>query len=393
MNITKDVQCKRLEKITSDPNQAWRVDETDLEGIANYDRRQELYDALLEATNYDFAPWILLNGEDRRRANIRFMSAIVNALDEALNAAEDPAVAAAAAKANANSSGNGEKVERDERYRTQEENDEIRRRNEEIAAAQHSMAPASSKYKIEPDRPTLVGVDYHLHLPAGSYRDALKAEQARFRELEFEMYRKRLALVCVYEGSDAGGKGGNYRRAAAAIDAKAYEVFTSPAPTKDELAHPFLWRYAALKVPRAGHCAFYDRSWYGRVLVERVEGFASPAEWGRAYDEINDFEKELIDWGAVLLKFWIEIDRDEQMRRFEARENTPEKQWKIVDEDWRNRDKYPQYREAVEDMFRLTSTVQAPWHLIEGNDKEYARIKALRIINAALEERLHGSSK
>ena len=141
-------------------------------------------------------------------------------------------------------------------------------------------------------------------------------------------------------------------------------------------------------MPPVGHIAIYDRSWYGRVLVERVEGFASPATWARAYNEINEFERDLVDWGAILLKFWVEIDREEQMARFTARAEDPDKQWKITDEDWRNRDKYPQYREAIEDMFRLTSTEFAPWTILESNDKLYARVKALRIINQALEARL-----
>ena len=389
LNVSKSVQKDRLMKMLDDPKMAWKVDDTDLEGVQNYDRRQKLYDVMLEATNYDFAPWILLNGEDRRRSNIQFMQTIVTALENALHAKLAAGEDEAAAKALANSAGLIAPAERDERSRTPEENEAIRKENEKAAKAQHDAAPTKSLFVMDPGRPTLRGCDYNLHLPEGTYKTLLKAEQKRFRELELEMYLKRIALICVYEGSDAGGKGGNYRRAIEAIDAKAYNVFTSPAPTKDELLHPFLWRYAALRVPRAGHVAVYDRSWYGRVLVERVEGFASNEEWGRAYDEINAFEEELVNWGAILLKFWIEIDRDEQLKRFEARESTPEKQWKIVDEDWRNRDKYPQYREAVEDMFRLTSTKTAPWYLIEGNDKEYARIKALRIINDALEKRLH----
>ena len=388
LNITEKEQRKRLEELSADEATAWRVMDSDWESVKDYERRQKMYDVLLEGTNYDFAPWILLNGEDRRRAHIRFLQALVNALDEALNSGRDPEAEEAAKKAQENSAGNGIQVEQDERSRTAEQNAEIRRANEEIAAFQHSFAPKSSAFEITPDHPTLVGVDYHLQLPEGQYKKMLDEEQNRFRDLEFKLYQQRKALILVYEGQDAAGKGSGYRRQIEALDAKAYSVFTSPAPTKPELMHPFLWRYWALRMEKAGHVGVYDRSWYGRVLVERVEGFATPTQWARAYDEINEFEQDLTDWGAIVLKFWIEIDRDEQLRRFEARENTPEKQWKIVNDDWRNRDKYPQYREAIEDMFRLTSTKNAPWHLIEGNDKMYARIKMLRIINNELEKRL-----
>ena len=201
------------------------------------------------------------------------------------------------------------------------------------------------------------------------------------------MYLARVPLVLVYEGDDAAGKGGSIKRVAQAIDSRAYTIFPSPAPTKPELMHPHLWRYWT-RLPRAGHVGIYDRSWYGRVLVERVEGFASPEEWGRAYDEINEFEQELNAWGALLIKFWVAVDRDEQLRRFIERENTPEKQWKITPEDWRNRDKAPQYASAINDMFRLTSTEYAPWTILESTNKYYARIKALKTINDALEKRL-----
>ncbi|MBO4352188.1 MAG: UDP-galactose-lipid carrier transferase [Eggerthellaceae bacterium] len=220
------------------------------------------------------------------------------------------------------------------------------------------------------------------------YRTQLKEEQARFRRLQEEMYRKRVPLMLMYEGWDAAGKGGNIKRVAQAIDARTYDIFPSPAPTKPELAHPHLWRYWT-RLPEAGRVGIYDRSWYGRVLVERVEGFATPEQWSRAYDEINAFEHELVQWGAILLKFWVDITPDEQLVRFEARASNPAKTWKITDEDWRNREKYEQYKEAVNDMFRLTSTEFAPWTVLESDDKHYARVKALRAINEALEARLH----
>ena len=283
----------------------------------------------------------------------------------------------------------GTQVEGDERSRTAEQNSLLRREAEAAAAAQHAHAPAASKFPIIPDFPTLTGVDRHLHLSREDYKARLKILQDRLFDLELEMYQKRVPLMILFEGLDAAGKGGAIKRVAQALDARAYTIYPSPAPTKEELLHPHLWRYWT-RLPKAGHVGIYDRTWYGRVLVERVEGFASPAEWARAYDEINEFERDLERWGAILIKFWVDVSRDTQLERFEAREQDPDKQWKITAEDWRNRDKFPQYKSAAEDMFRLTSTEYAPWIVLESDDKMYARIKALRIINDALEARLHG---
>ena len=235
--------------------------------------------------------------------------------------------------------------------------------------------------------PTLDEVDHTLALTRSEYKAQLKAEQERLRRIELEMYIRRIPMMIMYEGWDAAGKGGSIKRVAQALDARAYTIYPSPAPTKPELLHPHLWRYWT-RLPKAGHVGIYDRSWYGRVLVERVEGFASPAQWSRAYEEINEFERDMVEWGAILLKFWVDVSPETQLERFEAREANPEKRWKITAEDWRNRDKFPQYRAAVEDMFRLTSTRNAPWIILESDDKYYARVKALRIINEALEKRL-----
>lgn len=389
LHIRKKTQRKRLEKLAADPATSWRVDEKALAALDDYDLNYEFYDALLPRTNYEFAPWVVLNGEDKRRANLGVVRTLVSVLDDAVNAAGDPQAQQAAEKALNNSSGTAQAEITDERFRSAEEEARVREENEALALEQSRLAPTSSRFAIEPDHPTLKGVDYHLHLEEDAYRSALKREQKRLWDLELEMYKQRIPLIVMYEGQDAAGKGGSIKRVAQALDARAYTIFPSPAPTKPELMHPFLWRYWT-RLPKAGHVGIYDRSWYGRVLVERVEGFASPAEWARAYDEINEFERDLTDWGAILLKFWVEIDREEQLRRFEARAADPAKQWKITDEDWRNRDKYPQYRMAVEDMFRLTSTEYAPWIILESNDKRYARVKALRIINDALERRLKG---
>ena len=260
-------------------------------------------------------------------------------------------------------------------------------RAEAQAAAAHELAPKKSRFAIVKNYPQVDTIDHSLALTLDEYKAERKHLQDRLFRLENIMFQRRVPLILMYEGWDAAGKGGNIKRVAQALDARAYTIFPSPAPTKPELAHPFLWRYWT-RLPKAGHVGMYDRSWYGRVLVERVEGFATPAEWSRAYDEINEFEHDLVDWGAILLKFWVDVSPEEQLRRFQDREDDPAKQWKITEDDWRNREKYPQYKAAIDDMFRLTSTTFAPWIVLESDDKRYARIKALRIIVEALEKRL-----
>ena len=235
--------------------------------------------------------------------------------------------------------------------------------------------------------PSLDDVGYDKTLADADYSRQLKEEQATLAELSLALYRSRIPLIIAYEGWDAAGKGGNIKRVAAALDARSYVVHPIAAPTHDELAHPFLWRFWN-DLPRTGHTAIFDRTWYGRVLVERIEGFARPEEWRRAFEEINEFEDDLRTWGAVLVKFWIDVSPDEQLRRFRDRQNDPTRRWKITDEDWRNREKNDLYRRCVNDMLRLTSTEYAPWTVVESDDKHYARVKALKVINKAIRRRL-----
>ena len=193
----------------------------------------------------------------------------------------------------------------------------------------------------------------------------------------------------VFEGWDAGGKGGAIRRLTAALDARDYRVIPIAAPTDEERAHNYLWRFWR-HLGRAGRVTIFDRTWYGRVLVERVEGFATEAEWRRAYTEINDFERQLTEFGIVLLKFWLHITPEEQLRRFEEREKIAYKRWKLTDEDWRNREKWDLYEPAVQEMVERTSTFDAPWTLVEGNCKRFARLKVLRTVSEALEKAQNG---
>ena len=195
------------------------------------------------------------------------------------------------------------------------------------------------------------------------------------------------SLIIVLEGYDASGKSGCAERIVRFMDKEDFKIIHTAAPTEEELSYCYLMRFWR-DIPAFGKVAVFDRSWYGRVLVERVEGFATPEQWARGYDEINEFEQDLVEWGAILLKFWVDVSPDAQLRRFEDRAADPAKQWKITPDDWRNREKYPQYKLAIDDMFRLTSTTFAPWVVLESDDKKYARIKALEHIVAALEQRL-----
>lgn len=230
-------------------------------------------------------------------------------------------------------------------------------------------------------------LDLSLALERETYQQEMKRLQSEINELAWSAYNKKRSTVLVFEGVDAAGKGGAIRRITTAVDARLYRTIPIAAPTDEEKAHHYLWRFWR-HVPRAGFMTLYDRSWYGRILVERVEGFASHPEWRRAYAEINRFEEQLVESGIVMLKFWVQISDEEQLKRFKDREATPYKRYKITDEDWRNREKWPHYREAINEMIVRTSTRYAPWTLVEGNDKPFARVKVLKTVCDTLREAL-----
>lgn len=388
LHISEQTQRERLVGLYSDPATKWRVTQSDLEQLEHYSQSYRVYDEMLKRSNFKAAPWILLDASDHRRVNLSVAQTLVTALERELSRPKNNATLEAEAKAKENSAAAvaGSEAD-DERERSDEENQLLRLQAEHEAAAMSAHAPTMTRFIPSAHIPSLDEVDHSLALTHDEYKLQLKAEQERLRRIELEMYIGRVPMMIMYEGWDAAGKGGSIKRVAQALDARSYTIFPSPAPTKPELLHPHLWRYWT-RLPKAGHVGIYDRSWYGRVLVERVEGFASTDQWSRAYEEINEFERDMVDWGAILLKFWVDVSPETQLRRFEARENNPAKRWKITAEDWRNRDKYPQYRAAVDDMFRLTSTHNAPWIILESDDKYYARVKALRIINEAIEKRL-----
>jgi len=233
-------------------------------------------------------------------------------------------------------------------------------------------------------------IDLSQSLTQEEYVYDLTRYQLQLRQLAYQLYVQKRTLVLVYEGWDASGKGGNIKRLTEKLDPRGYEVLPIAAPAGEDRTHHYLWRFwRRLRPPDEKQILIFDRSWYGRVMVERLEGFCTQEECKRAYREINEFERQLVDFGMILAKFWIHIGQDEQLRRFETRRETAYKAWKLTDEDWRNREKWDQYEAAVEDMLLRTSTLTAPWTIVEGNDKWFARVKTLRTLVELLSQELN----
>jgi polyphosphate kinase 2 (PPK2 family) len=233
-------------------------------------------------------------------------------------------------------------------------------------------------------------IDVAKSLTKEEYVRDLVRYQLQLRALAYQLYVQKRPMVIVYEGWDAGGKGGNIKRITEKLDPRGYEVYPIAAPQGEDKTHHYLWRFwRRLKPPDEKQILIFDRSWYGRVMVERLEGFCTEEEWKRAFREINEFERQLVDFGTILVKFWIQISKDEQLRRFELRKETPYKAWKLTDEDWRNRQKWDLYEAAINDMLLKTSTLTAPWTIVEGNCKWYARVKALRTLVDVMAQELN----
>jgi polyphosphate kinase 2 (PPK2 family) len=240
---------------------------------------------------------------------------------------------------------------------------------------------------LQPTTGALASVDLTLRLEQKEYEQKLARLQAKIHLLGFEVYSQKRPVVLVFEGWDAAGKGGTIKRITEKLDPRGYVVHAIAAPSGDDKARHYLYRFWR-RLPQRGAIAIFDRSWYGRVLVERVEGFARSDEWQRAYAEINEFERQLIEFGTIICKFWVHLSPEEQLRRFEERQTVPYKAWKLTDEDWRNREKWPQYEQAADEMLTRTSTPAAPWTIVESEDKRYGRIKALQTVVRRLEDEL-----
>jgi polyphosphate kinase 2 (PPK2 family) len=230
-------------------------------------------------------------------------------------------------------------------------------------------------------------VDMSVTIDKETYDKELVLNQVALAQLGYQVYVQQRPVVIVFEGWDAAGKGGAIKRITEKLDPRGYVVYSIAAPQGDDKTHHYLWRFWR-RLPEAGQIAIFDRSWHGRVMVERIEGFCTEADWKRAYREINQFESQLVDFGTVLFKFWLNITKDEQLRRFEDRASDKLRSWKLTDEDWRNREKWDRYEEAVNEMLLRTSTLAAPWTVIEGNDKRYARVKVLKTLVDKLSKEL-----
>ena len=343
-HLSEKDQKRRLKELARDDRSRWKMLPQKSKFSEQYAQFEHIAERVIRQTDRGSAPWYLIEAEDDRYRDLAVGKTLLHAIKSRLS---QPL----------------------------------------------PMEPPSSSGDVElPKVPSarvtvLDQLNMDKKLERAQYKAELKSLQAEMNELAWKAYKKKRSVVLMFEGVDAGGKGGAIRRITSAIDARLYRVIPVAAPTDEEKAHHYLWRFWR-HLPRAGYLTIYDRSWYGRVLVERVEGFATEQEWRRAYAEINEFEEQLVESGVVLMKFWLHISQEEQLKRFKDREAVPYKQYKITDEDWRNREKWPQYKDAVNEMVVRTSTESAAWTLVEGNDKPYARIKVLRTVCETIKEAL-----
>lgn len=337
-SISKKQLKERLKALEKDPQHSWKLSPLDWKQSEVYDRFVHYGERVLRRTSRDYAPWYVVEGADERYRALTVGRILLEGLQAALA-------------------------------------------TKERAKRQPHAAPLVSSLD---NRGLLDSLDLGQYLDKDAYKEQLAAEQARLAGLIRDKRFRQHSLVAVFEGNDAAGKGGAIRRVTDALDPRQYHIVPIAAPTEEERAQPYLWRFWR-HIPARRQFTIFDRSWYGRVLVERIEGFCAPADWLRAYGEINDFEEQLSEYGIIVVKFWLAIDKQTQMERFKEREKTPYKRYKITEEDWRNRDKWDQYVDAVGDMVDRTSTEIAPWTLVEANDKRFARVKVLRTINDAIE--------
>ncbi|MBT8396485.1 MAG: polyphosphate:AMP phosphotransferase [Gemmatimonadetes bacterium] len=367
LHLGKKQQKKAFQALESDPAQAWRVTKKDWEHWKRYEDFVPVAEHLIMRTSTGSAPWRIIEGFDARFRNLEVGTALLNAIRRGLAAKEN---STQEGSSNGPSGSSGRSREKD-----------LGDQGTETAVLEPTLAAPAPKTTI------LSTLDMEKRLKKSEYRKALSGLHGRLFELRRTARKGGVSMILLFEGWDAAGKGGAIRRVVRELDARFYEVIAVGAPTEEERAHHYLWRFWR-HVPRAGRVAIFDRSWYGRVLVERIEGFAGEREWRRAYAEINDFEAELVGHGVVLKKFWIHITPEEQELRFKARAEDPLKSWKLTEEDWRNRDRWEAYERAVSDMVERTSTQNAPWVLIEGNDKRHARVRVLDEVCTALERAL-----
>ncbi len=335
LHVSEKRQKENLAKNYKTLGKAWREVSPAYDETGHYEKFLERYERMLEATDTVNASWHLIGANDSRRAQVEIFTTIVEAIEHAL---------------------------------------------ENEVKVQEQVRPATA-YDV------LSKVDLDKTISKEEYKEKLDKYQERLTALQIEMFRAKIPAVIGFEGWDAAGKGGAIRRLTAALDPLGYSVNPVAAPNAVENQYHYLWRFWT-HLPNPGTVAIFDRTWYGRVMVERLEGFAKPHEWQRAYDEIKDMEAQWAEHGIAIAKFWLQIDKDEQYKRFKEREENPFKNWKITDEDWRNREKWDAYEEAVNEMLVRTDTSYAPWTIVEGNNKYYARLKVLKTVIDLFEKKL-----
>ena len=341
-HLSKKAQRRQLKDLDKNPKTHWRVLPTDWKHFKLYDKFTEVSERAIRRTDAGHAPWHLIEAADRRYRELTAGTILLQAIEAKL-----------------------------------------------AELQKHKPAPAPTKPAKAPPRGITIldHVDLTQRLSDKEYEAQLEKYQGRLTRLSWTAWEKKVASVALFEGWDAAGKGSAIRRVTAAMDPRLYRIIPIAAPTDEERAQHYLWRFWR-HLPRAGMTTIFDRSWYGRVLVERVEGFAREEEWKRAFLEINDFEEQMAESGIVVSKFWIHIGKDEQLRRFKQREEIAFKRYKITAEDWRNREQWDAYKAAINDMVAHTSTEFAPWTIVAGNDKKFARVQILKTLCKHLEAAL-----
>ena len=340
IHLSRDAQKRRLHELESNPKTRWRVTAVDKAALRHYNKYHDKWEQMLRETSIGPAPWYVVEGADSNYRNLTVGKIIQDAMVK-INAGAKPAPRTVVAPA-PSVIGNVALIRR---------------------------LDLTQKLDEKP---------YDRELPKWQARLARLTQRKRFRDR---------SMILAFEGSDAAGKGGAIRRVATSLDARQYVIVPIAAPSEEELAHPFLWRFWQ-QIPARGGITIFDRTWYGRVLVERVEGYCGVQDWMRAYDEINQFEEQLVRAGTIVCKFWLQISKEEQLKRFAERQKTAFKRFKITKDDWRNRKKWAAYEQAVADMVDRTSTELAPWTLVEAEDKYFARVKIVKTIVRQLERAL-----
>ena len=331
LNISKSEQKKRLKELSENKETAWRVTQDDIKHNKQYDKYEKVFHKIRELTDKKDAHWKIVDANDLDEASVNIMKYLAEVFAKKLSEHE-----------------NKPKIERADMKKT-------------------------------PETAHLSSVDLSADIEKKDYKKELFEYQEKLSRIHNRLYLKKQPVAVVFEGWDAAGKGGAIKRLTQAFDPRGYRVVSTPAPTPDELAHHYLWRFWN-NIPKTGHIAIFDRSWYGRLMVEPIEGFCNSEEYERAFNEINNFEKHLTNSGMKIIKFFIHISPDEQLKRFYDRKNNPLKAWKLTDEDFRNREKWDEYVYAIERMIENTSTPYAPWHIIAGDSKKYARIEVQKTV-------------